>query len=151
MALPCVQIGIFKHSMWGQEQGYCTGPPEPVFVNLVRIPGIDSQPGGRYENPIRRTGPPGYIGWRNRFLGSLNVYKFWLSLTKRLQGEPLEQLNDVNVEDSPRMQKIFPENFYRSSKSIHKKNIHFLCKKGRIRFSDSDQNPQHCGTRVGAH
>ncbi len=24
---------------------------------------------GRYDNPIRRTGPPGYIGWWNRFLG----------------------------------------------------------------------------------
>jgi hypothetical protein len=23
---------------------------------------------GRYDNPIFRTGPPGYIGWRNRFL-----------------------------------------------------------------------------------
>jgi hypothetical protein len=22
--------------------------------------------------------PPSYISWRNRFLGSLNVYKFWL-------------------------------------------------------------------------
>jgi hypothetical protein len=27
---------------------------------------------------LTRTGPPGYIGWRNRFLGSLNVYKFGL-------------------------------------------------------------------------
>ncbi len=24
---------------------------------------------GPYENPIWHTGPPGYIGWRNRFLG----------------------------------------------------------------------------------
>ncbi len=40
-------------------------PPcaEPVFVNLLRSPGIDFQ-------PICRTGPPGYIGWRNRFLDS---------------------------------------------------------------------------------
>jgi hypothetical protein len=22
---------------------------------------------GRYDNPVCRTGPPGYIGWRNRF------------------------------------------------------------------------------------
>ncbi len=36
---------------------------EPEFVNLLRSPGID--------NPICRTGPQGYIGWRNRFLGSL--------------------------------------------------------------------------------
>jgi hypothetical protein len=42
---------------------------EPVFVNLLRSPGIDSQP-GRYDNPIWRTGPSGNIGWRNRFLKS---------------------------------------------------------------------------------
>jgi hypothetical protein len=59
--------------------------PEPVFVNLLRSPGIDSQPGmaGRYNNnPICRTGPPGYIAWRNRFLGSLNVYKYGLWFQK---------------------------------------------------------------------
>jgi hypothetical protein len=42
---------------------------EPVFVDLSRIPGNDSQPAGRYDNPIYRTGPPGYIGFQNRFLG----------------------------------------------------------------------------------
>jgi hypothetical protein len=42
---------------------------EPVFVDLLRGPGIDSQPGGPVRNPICRTGPPGYIGCRNRFLG----------------------------------------------------------------------------------
>jgi hypothetical protein len=42
---------------------------EPVFVDLLRRPGIDSQPGGPVRNPICRTGPPGYTGWRNRFLG----------------------------------------------------------------------------------
>jgi hypothetical protein len=34
--------------------------PEPVFVDLLRGPGIDSQPGGPVRNPICRTGPPGY-------------------------------------------------------------------------------------------
>ncbi len=47
---------------------HCT-KPEPVFVDLLRRPGIDSLPGGPVRNPICRTGPPGYIGWRNRFLG----------------------------------------------------------------------------------
>jgi hypothetical protein len=38
------------------------GPgPEPVFVDLVRSPGIDSQPGGPVRNPVSRTGPPGYM------------------------------------------------------------------------------------------
>jgi hypothetical protein len=30
-------------------------------VNLLKSPGIDSSPAGRYDNPICRTGPPGYI------------------------------------------------------------------------------------------
>ncbi len=40
--------------------------PESVLVNLLRSPGIDSQPSG--------------INFfhRNRFLGSLNVYKYGL-------------------------------------------------------------------------
>jgi len=42
---------------------------EPVFVDLLWRPGIDSQPGGPVQNPICRTGPPGYLGLRNRFLG----------------------------------------------------------------------------------
>jgi hypothetical protein len=43
---------------------------EPVFVDRLRSPGIDSQPGGPvHENPFCRTGPTGYIGWRLRFLG----------------------------------------------------------------------------------
>jgi hypothetical protein len=31
-------------------------PPEPVFVDLLRRLGIDSQPGGPVRNPICRTG-----------------------------------------------------------------------------------------------
>jgi hypothetical protein len=42
--------------------------PEPEFVNLIRSPGIDSQPGGPVNYPIWCTGPPGYISWRNLFL-----------------------------------------------------------------------------------
>jgi hypothetical protein len=33
---------------------------------------------GRYDNHFWRTGPPGYISWLNRFLDSLNVYKYGL-------------------------------------------------------------------------
>ena len=34
---------------------------EPVFVDLLRRPGIDSRPGGPVRNPICLTGPPGYM------------------------------------------------------------------------------------------
>ncbi len=47
----------------------CSGNTEPLFLNLLRSQGIDSQPAGRYDNPIFCTGPPGNIGWRHRFLG----------------------------------------------------------------------------------
>jgi hypothetical protein len=56
---------------------------EPVFVNLLRSPAIDSQPGGPVRQPyltyrnarlqsLAKSIP------RNRFLGSLNVYKYVL-------------------------------------------------------------------------
>jgi hypothetical protein len=37
---------------------------------------------GPNDNPILPTGPPGYIGWRNRFLGSLNVFNYGLRTPK---------------------------------------------------------------------
>ncbi len=42
---------------------------EPEFVNILRSPGIDSQPGGPVRQPYLANRRPGYIGWRNRFLG----------------------------------------------------------------------------------
>jgi len=81
-------------------------PPEPVFVNLLRSPGIDFQPGGSVWQPyltyrlarIHRLAE--LIPW-NRFLGSLNVYKFglrlhWLpksipGLLERLQIQAIER------------------------------------------------------------
>jgi hypothetical protein len=55
--------------------------PEPVFVNLLRSPGIDSQPGG--PGPVQQpylsySRPPDYKGLRNLFLGSINVQKYGL-------------------------------------------------------------------------
>ncbi len=65
---------------------------EPVFVNLLRSPGIDSQPGGRYDHPICHTGEidssefiPGlladfenlefiFCSWVNYFMGHFSEY-----------------------------------------------------------------------------
>jgi hypothetical protein len=52
--------------------------PLPVFVNLLRSPGIDSQPGGLARRTARLHRLAESISW-NWFLGSLNVYKFGLS------------------------------------------------------------------------
>ncbi len=48
---------------------------KPEFVNLLWSPGINSQPGGQLRQ-LYLTYPP--ASWRNRFLGSLNVYKYEL-------------------------------------------------------------------------
>ncbi len=71
----CVCVRVYFAVNW----------PEPVFVfvTLVRSTGIDSHATGPLRQPpIWRTGPPGYmaesIPW-NRFLRSLNIYKFGLS------------------------------------------------------------------------
>jgi hypothetical protein len=59
---------------------YCT---KPVFVDHLRCPGIDYQPGGPVRQLFFRNGPPSYIGLRNRiswnqFLDSINDYKYGL-------------------------------------------------------------------------
>ncbi len=52
---------------------------EPVFVGLLRSPGIDSQPGEPVQKPFQSYRPArlhrltASIPW-NRFLGSINVY-----------------------------------------------------------------------------
>ncbi len=58
--------------------------PKPVFVNLLRSPEIDSRPGGPVQQPYltyRRAGLHRLAESlpRNRFLGSINVYKYGLS------------------------------------------------------------------------
>jgi hypothetical protein len=80
---------------------------EPVFLNLLRSPGINSQPAGRYDNPICRTGPPGYIGWWNRFLGSLNIYKYGLRFVQALR---IRQMPNVKGQDFRETDKRFTNN-----------------------------------------
>jgi hypothetical protein len=58
--------------------------PEPVFVNLLRSPEIDSQPGGPVRQPYLSYRPAmlhrlAESNPRNRFLVSLKVYKYGLS------------------------------------------------------------------------
>jgi hypothetical protein len=70
--------------------------PEPEFGGLLRSPEIDFQPGG----PVRKS----YLTYRlyrvaessnwNRFLGSLNVYKFglWHEIMKEMVEEEKKRL-----------------------------------------------------------
>jgi hypothetical protein len=65
------QCWNFRTIFGGQEPsrnkvGCRAGPPKPVFVNFLRSPGIDSQ----HAESIPR----------NRYLGSINVYKYGLRL-----------------------------------------------------------------------
>ncbi len=100
----------FLKRLWGlgteEEEGYRTGPPgyiswrnsslesipgphtrlkvpEPVFVDLFRRPGIDSQPAGPVRQPNVSYRPArshrlAKLIPRNRFLGSINIYKYGL-------------------------------------------------------------------------
>ena len=57
--------------------------PEPVFVNLLWSPGVDSQPDGTVQQPYLSYRPARLHCLvesipRNRFLGSINVYKYGL-------------------------------------------------------------------------
>jgi hypothetical protein len=72
--------GIFPSFGWFRRQY-----TEPVFVDLLRGPGIDSQPGGPVRQPyfsyrsarlhrLAKSIP------RHRFLGSINVYKYGLCI-----------------------------------------------------------------------
>jgi hypothetical protein len=64
-----------------------------VFVNLLRSPGIDSQPGGPVRQPYLKYWPTRLhrlaesTPW-NQFLGSSNVYKYGLRV---------EEIPDVKV------------------------------------------------------
>ncbi len=71
---------------------------EPVFVNLLRSPGIDSQPGGPVQKPYLSYRPAmlhrlAESNPRNRFLVSLNVYKYGLPALNRCQ-RLLEETQD---------------------------------------------------------
>ncbi len=50
----------------------------PKFINVEGARESIPRNQFRYVKESYRTGSPGYIGWKNRFLGSLNVYKFGL-------------------------------------------------------------------------
>jgi hypothetical protein len=61
---------------------------EPVFVNILGSPVIDSQPGGPVRQPYLSYWPARLDRLaesitRNRFLGSLNVYKYGLSVLSK--------------------------------------------------------------------
>jgi hypothetical protein len=76
--------------------------PEPVFVNLLWIP--------RHRFPAWRAGTTilfveparqaTYIGWQNRFLGSLNVYKYGLCFN--------QQLGIPSIKEDRRGEKVNP-------------------------------------------
>ena len=63
----------------------CVAGTELLFANLLRSPGIDSQPAGTVRQPYMLYRPARQHRLaasipRNRFLGSINVYKYGLSL-----------------------------------------------------------------------
>ena len=72
-----------KRGVWGEYKGLrekqgvgVASTTEPKFGNLLRNPGIDSQPGRPVRQPYLT-----YRSTRLHRLGSLNVYKFGLCVS----------------------------------------------------------------------
>jgi hypothetical protein len=71
--------------------------PEPVFVNLLRSPGIDSQPGGPVLQPYLSNWPTRLQRLaesilHNQVLDSLNVYKYGLRLHTTVELVPWNRI-----------------------------------------------------------
>ncbi len=60
---------------------------EPVFVDHLRSPGIDSHPGGPVRQPYFSYLVDGFDFW-NRFLGSIKYYKYGLWLSRLAESIP---------------------------------------------------------------
>ncbi len=97
---PRIRILTQNQCVWAKEHTYILykHKAEPVFLNLLRSPGIDSQPGGPVQQPYLSYWPVRQHRLtesipRNRFLGSLDVYKYLGN-----ECAPLRVSNDI-VED----------------------------------------------------
>jgi len=71
-ALPCTPLHLLQPTVlyWPGLFG-----SEPALVTFKGAKESIPGPAGQYDNPFCRTGPSALIGWRNRFLGTINVYK----------------------------------------------------------------------------
>ncbi len=59
---------------------YCRMSIEPVFVNLVRSPGIDSQPGGPVRQPYLTNRPARQQRLAESIPGLLKCLQIWAQL-----------------------------------------------------------------------
>ncbi len=82
-------------------RGISVGGTEPLFVFLLRSPGIDFQPGGPLRQPYLSYWPDRLHRLRNRFQGSLNVYKYGLCVSNVFEAKtallPLQKPSYVPV------------------------------------------------------
>jgi hypothetical protein len=75
----------------------CNTRPELEFVNLLRSPWIDSQPGWSVRQPYLTYRPPrSYIGWRNRYLG-IDSWAPWMFTKSGLGAKPFKIRYSVQV------------------------------------------------------
>ncbi len=114
---------------------------EAVFLKLLWSPGIDSKDlippasalAGLYNNPTCCTCSLGYIGWRNRFLGSLNVYKYTQATLDSGIGslESIPRLYNMKNEDEDKDEdednSFGSKRIYRPSTIKGMKNNEFIC------------------------
>ncbi len=69
------------YNLWRFQTVYIFVPlkPEHVFVNLLRSPGIDTQPGALVRQPARQAMQAGGINSLDPIPGLMKVYKYELS------------------------------------------------------------------------
>jgi hypothetical protein len=67
---------------------------------------------GPCDNPTWSASPPGYIGWRNQFLGSLNVYEFGLCLVYINAFIVWIQVNVFNMYISKNVPNLYNKKFW---------------------------------------
>ncbi len=84
-SLPFHPLRIRHNVDWLLSFFFFSQHAEPVFVDPSRSPEIDSQPGGPVRQPYFSYRPARLHGLaksipRNRFLGSINVYKYGLRM-----------------------------------------------------------------------
>jgi hypothetical protein len=75
------RAGIFKKYMGARHRGGIGFSNRAARLHRLAEFFLGINSGALYTFKSTGSGPPVYICWRNRFLGSLKVYKFGFSLT----------------------------------------------------------------------
>ncbi len=100
-----------------------------MFINLSRSPVIDSQPGVPVRQPYLSYRPARlqYIGWRNRFLGCINIYKYGLRVACGAERSVMRWARICKLFNEPRNRFPTWRNRFLGCLSIYKCGLRIAC------------------------